>query len=665
MIIGYQTPLVELLEADEISAKTYNVLHAQGMNTLGDVDKKFADRSKLKRLQHLGRNSFREIITCLKAMDVTDSKNINMDSTCFFQQIPLEGQKAFEEAFEQMLAIADPVSEELKARFPTVADLHFAILQDTEKVYALNLTLSKKENIDLRKRLLRFVATACAPELQAELDERAYMGYSGCKRILESFPLGISYQEINTYFLTPLQISLCEQAYKRFLDCEVSERLRIFIHLQKKDYSLLVELFDKSMEELSYTMDFGGKKLLHKELFEKLPLFKQEWLRISNLDGQQAELEDIGMSYPWLDEQERVFVYAFHKNQGHYPMFYLLLKQLQHSSARNDQLFVLRYGLNGSAPWDIDRLAEYFQLSTDMVKSIVLRVSAIKRMEIATEQNREAYKWLFDRPFLAENVPEVKKVINSEQLGLDFFGFVALAKLISSFRPYTVNKTLLLLNDTQLPSLNLRSCFDALYREGRTLRSKNALIPLDLFLDRVGPEKRDAAVAMLAYVATRVFHFTINENQQLVCLANMVDVRKVLKAILRQEGKPLPLEEIHSRFMNLYPDIPMTKDSIKEYLSTCPGIKAQGLINLYEWVSCNHVYNGTIRDLVESLLKKADRPLHVDELLVDVILHFPRTNKYSIRSNIRLDTQGRFVSFGQGLYGIAGRVYPGYSEQHG
>jgi hypothetical protein len=74
---------------------------------------------------------------------------------------------------------------------------------------------------------------------------------------------------------------------------------------------------------------------------------------------------------------------------------------------------------------------------------------------------------------------------------------------------------------------------------------------------------------------------------------------------------------------------------------------------LTEW---NHVYRGTIRQLVADVLSEAKRPVHIDKIMKKVLKVYPETNKRNVVTSINND-EARFICFGDGLYGLMEKTY--------
>lgn len=145
---------------------------------------------------------------------------------------------------------------------------------------------------------------------------------------------------------------------------------------------------------------------------------------------------------------------------------------------------------------------------------------------------------------------------------------------------------------------------------------------------------------------------------------NQVDL---LGEVLEHLNRPSHVTEIRDAWLRLFPDRPVTLEGIR---SVAVGnrdkffsIGRRSTYGLREWEQERPmVKGGTIRDIVEEQLAKADAPLRLTELFGRVKKYRPRTSMNSLRQNLKLEATGRFKFFPNGYVGLTGREYRGAHE---
>lgn len=140
---------------------------------------------------------------------------------------------------------------------------------------------------------------------------------------------------------------------------------------------------------------------------------------------------------------------------------------------------------------------------------------------------------------------------------------------------------------------------------------------------------------------------------------NQVDL---LGEVLEHLNRPSHVTEIRDAWLRLFPDRPVTLEGIRSLAvgnrEKFFSIGRRSTYGLREWeASRPTVKGGTIRDLVEEQLANADHPLHVTELLAEVLKYRPRTTIGSLRQNLKFEASGRFRFFPNGYVGLGNRKF--------
>jgi hypothetical protein len=64
------------------------------------------------------------------------------------------------------------------------------------------------------------------------------------------------------------------------------------------------------------------------------------------------------------------------------------------------------------------------------------------------------------------------------------------------------------------------------------------------------------------------------------------------------------------------------------------------------------IKGGAIRDIVEEVLQKANSPKHISEIMKTVLSYRPETNEKNVLSNLRQESNNRFVFYESGFIGL-------------
>ena len=117
------------------------------------------------------------------------------------------------------------------------------------------------------------------------------------------------------------------------------------------------------------------------------------------------------------------------------------------------------------------------------------------------------------------------------------------------------------------------------------------------------------------------------------------------------------INEISALLFKKFPKNNLTIEKVKSIIQKSKEIAPIGKSSTYGIKNWNHIFFGSIRDLLLEILSESDEPLHIDTILEKVMVSYPATNKKSITSTMSSDTYDRFEIFENGYFGLSERKY--------
>jgi hypothetical protein len=134
---------------------------------------------------------------------------------------------------------------------------------------------------------------------------------------------------------------------------------------------------------------------------------------------------------------------------------------------------------------------------------------------------------------------------------------------------------------------------------------------------------------------------------------------ELLFEVLQRLGKPSHLNEILFELQILYPERQFNEGSVRSNILRVPDVICFGRSSTYglkQWEEEKGIRGGTIREIVEEFLQKFDEPKHI-LAIEEYVLKFRDTNEKNIITNLKLDTDGRFVIFPGSIIGLSYKDY--------
>ena len=658
---------IEQLYADKaISVRTLNVLKYANLPTIGAI-KMFIDVPEdLLKLRNFGHKSMAEVVTILSHVEENDaSVPFEVQYSGFEQDI----QDFLTAAYEKMINEDSSSSHIISECYPTSCELFYTVINSPAKLLKItdNMTLSEFKSI--RIQYTQYLSDIIDEFPYHPLSKMVVQKYILAKKYLDEHIDYLSYYEKN-HFISPTLHLLLENIYQSLCESLTPRPLRMkekyfpsyesILPFIDKDYFYFAKAIPEMRSCRKTIMDFRKICISFKNYFDKLYMMSD------------AELcsEELKARYPFLSAKQRNFVNDYREEYGHHPLFYILYNYMRLSEERSNKIYSLLYGIFDDRQRTIDEVASIMDISPERVRQIVSRQKEASTTDLVKTWNKDVYNSLTELPYILEDNKEFLNLKAKEKIPCSFSTFIRLFTIVFDYRIQTINGIDVLLNSVKMPTFNFKKSVDNVLQLPNARFSSPTTISIDSLLvynleDKggvkiaiVSPEEKKFAKALMLEIIPKISTLPISKDGCISMQQNYVDVMQELYGILERKKKPMTAQSLFDAFKRKFPDHRIQDVSqIKAVLFKDQRIKAVGKTSLYGLASWEHVFFGSIRDLLIELLQDSDVPLHIEELFDNVILHFPDTNIKSIASSMGNDTFGRFVEFDDGYFGLTSKEY--------
>lgn len=389
----------------------------------------------------------------------------------------------------------------------------------------------------------------------------------------------------------------------------------------------------------------------HGEIFRFLAELNDVLFQYENLDGNEVSRTIIANRYPNLTEEQVGFVTDFYNQYRHYPMFFLLRERLAKSEDRLDRIFAMATGICDGHPMNLAEIGKEMECTRERVRQL---------MEKAPKNLFRDKEWLyyqFDSTLVIAEIDDVyMNVVDHEKVNIPFESFAQVCIEGFPLKAIKVNDVRFLVNKRLSSQIIDKVCREV-NKQNKRIRSGIDSIPIDHLLKDIPDDKRDDYKQAMPIIISKAYRLVVDEARNIVLPPNGVDVVYELSEILRDKGRPMSLRELYAALVQRCPEVGHKSfEHVRAKVLQSEALKPIGKSSMYTLAEWNHVYRGSIRDLVADILKKSKTPMHIDEIMEKVLQAYPYTNKNSVTSSLGSDKE-RFVLCGNGYYGLKKRKY--------
>lgn len=660
--LNLDTTIKELYEWGRISVRTYNSLHAAGLDTLGEVIDSVETPMGLLSLRNFGRKAYTEIEPILNIMI---RGNVAQAPQTKDNRLAALGEKIAEivtEAYNTVTQGDMPVKGYLRATYPHPYDMHKLVMGDVENMLTIVGEYTREENLEIRHSFKRFIEIVVgkmeyAQETESDYSVIIYTQYKRMSMRLAVKMEDFGYEQTARYFLSPIARDYLEKTYQKQVAKDLGVRSRNFAAKFLPHFSDLIRYADEPLA--NYRNICPGQNMMKTltEIFQFNQKFKSEFDWVSRLTDDEIQTEILKSEYPYLSCRQRQFVSDFIKENGHAPLLFLMLQYLRLSENRSNKIYCLYYGIFDGRQRTLNEIADAINLSRERVRQIVFGTIEVQETALVNNEGWESYKNLFEQPFIYEKTAEYAILREAEHLPDCFVLFASLVCLVAEFEIEDVKDHTILVNKKH-NDLKIKDCLNTLSSIINAKYAADTYVPIDNVLLTVSPEFREAMRELITYIAANIYKVQITADGQLFLPQNYIDISEELYDILAKKGEPMHVEEIFLEFKRRYPEHKYTEPmQIKSSLYKHKHIRAVGKTSCYALDSWEGVYFGSIRDLLVDMLSASDVPLHIDTLYDGVAEYYPNTSRASVAATMEDEDLQRFVEFEGGYFGLTSKDY--------
>ena len=391
----------------------------------------------------------------------------------------------------------------------------------------------------------------------------------------------------------------------------------------------------------------------YRTIFLFLAELKETLLWYESIDGKELGTTVVANKYRFLTLEQVDFVADFYKQYGYYPMFFLLRERLATTKERVEQIFAMATGICDGHPMNYAEIGKEIGCTRERVRQLM--VLAPKDLF----KDRGWMHYQLNNTLVVSEIDDLYlDVVENEKVNISFETFALVCTEGFPMKTAKENDLRFLVNNRLNVSVINKVCGEV-GRQSRQIRPETGSIFLDDLLKDIPDDKKGIYMEALPVIITKALGLPVDETGNVVLPPNGVDVVYELSEILREKGRPMSMKELYADLIKRCPEVKHKSfEHVRGKVLRSEAIVPIGKSSRYTLAEWNHVYRGSIRDLVVDILKKSRTPMHINEIMEKVLPAFPYTNKGSVTSSLGSDKE-RFVLLGDGYYGLRKRKYRG------
>lgn len=680
MRIYLDTTLQEIFESKLISGRTYNCLRLANLMTMEDLLKFSVSPSRFFGLKNFGSKCYAEILPLLREVKSHKSMKPVGPEEVFAAMGDTIG-KMLEEAYETLCTEETDVAKYFKTCHPSVEALHMAVTDDVKHLLKIHSQLSMAENVEMRRLYVRYLEGALdrmrnGQQEQYETVEKYLATLTELQPKIKQF----TYREKAEYFLSPSARKLLQSIYLELCEKQLGTRARNFLMQVAPQFEVLAQYFDAERKDYQKLCPNQIMKKSLAEVYELNQRLREQFDRYWQMSNDELLAVQIQREYPFLSNDERTQVQDYIRQYGRRPMFFLLYHYMRHSEARTNKAYSALYGIASNKENSLKEVGNILSLSSERVRQIVTQNLEVHRTPLSRTETWKDYDDLLSLPYITAESAEFLQLKEREYLGIEFRGFARLMQLLgergfevpaknqsgepillrftSQYQTFIVDNAAVVINRAKMPTIKMAESVGSIRTMMATSSKSDTPIRVETLLSNVSEEEKADAVQLMTYVAQEGLGLAVNDNGEVIVPKNRIDVAEELWQILAQKGEPMSVDELFKAFKQKNPTHRYTDSArIRPYLFRHPHMKPIGNSSRYGLDSWDHIFYGTIRELLIKILEESEEPMHIQELYKSVTAHYPDTKPQSLECSMSEDTYNRFVHFRKGYYGLRSKQY--------
>lgn len=532
----------------------------------------------------------------------------------------------------------------------------------TEYYKSLTLKKGRTEETEVLKTVLK---EETQPELPCDSPPIAELDVTMC----EDTDVELRIAELKRLYLPPIsQRNLQNWVKTNF--AQLSTRAKnLFAQYQDISNILKVLYADNRIELIS--LKKCGKKTSaeiadffkrFKNIFEEYTYDIDTKKEKPTYSEQEILLDQIIHQFPFLEMEECSIVTDFKLNNNYLPVLFILFKYICRAENKRLQAFRDFYGFNEQRNrLTLEEIAKRQGLSRERVRQILYRglplPEGIHKNEIATIIKHTGNVIPFDSPLWNDirknNMLEDENVIIPLLL-CSLTDYYTVVQIDDKDICYLVNRKL-------VENVKIRNVCNSLCALINAKRSE--IVNLDI-LSFIKSDKRKyhRNVNLLCSIYSRFLssfpNVNVIDDRNVLLIPNVVDASRAIESILFDKGSPMSLRQLFNEYNKLHSESHIASiDQFKTYIQRNKNIRPKGKRGIYVLAQWKDQFTGSIIEYIEQILRLADTPMNIDDILDFVLEEFPKTNKKSVYSLLSGSYGDRFIAYEGNYFGLVGQQY--------
>lgn len=673
-----------------LSVRAQNVI-GENLPNYTDILPWLKDRKKEFYFRKCGRKTIQELDWLVA--EYSDYYNKFIESNKLSNNSNIDDKKEtvqiLSHLLEKELNNNSPENYSLKSfinsAYPQTEQLALDLLTDQRKIYYILKDINPKLTLDCIIYLIQCFSNIYfktnADDNSITFSPLFSLAVKTLESIIEENRLSLEYDK----YITEEKKQIIQEEFNRLVS-ESSGQCQNVINNNQLTYISILDYIDNNKSFLD--LPHVGKKC-SLELTTLLNTYYSKYIYYLKQEGEGIKNEYTSFLFPFLLEEEILFVNTFFDAEKHYPMFYLMNRYFQRTDNRSAQIFANYYGMttDGNSQ-SIDTIAKTYDLSKERVRQIISK-KTFKAENIFHTLIKQSY-WssylFFSGDYYLLNQSIIDSIRNKEKTDYSFGAFCYIISLINSkslliisnhkkvipateYARITNEKEVLcsyVINSTY-DSFNWAKALNEIARLLRLNRGKDIVISLNKdFIHNPGYWDQNNYHEILEFdcfdtffrnIINTVFDLKIESNY-LILKANKIDYKEVIYNILKHNKDKMHLDEIYKAVKNKYPDIKYQNPrEIKQYILNDKRITSIGKSSYYQLTTWKG-YTGSLRELALLLTNSHSTPVAISNLAKEMLKHRPDSTMRSTTSIIsQCIMDGSLIQYYGNYVGIPGIEY--------
>jgi len=662
MSLARHTPLKTLLEKSYISRRSHNALDRLGYTTLDSILTAYAGGVRFASLPGLGRKAEAEIRALAAEARL---RGITADGSLSLADEYYEGPVTaiIRQALESFPATYRDI---LDAEPGGIRTLERLLTDGIDAIMAVPPSTPRLRVVARRKALLALAGKAA--DLAACSSQLAGTGIAaGLAETAAASPDPTRFKATDEWehFISPMRQRIIMRHYA-LLKEGLSVRAANLMESAHVTLRQMIELFGARESEYHSLCPGRIMKKSLGEIYAMNGRLAATFREVSESDDRQATLWATQFFFPFLFGPSRRFVVEYYTMYGHVPLFHLICSYLRWSDHRSDRIYREARGIIDNTPLSCRAVATRYGISCERVRQIIDAGPAM----LATDWYRsyrpqEMYPEIFGTPYLSTAAGSpLERICAIESPQASLRGLLHICSLTVEASMYEYGDFAIALRGDLAAKTGGKTLFDRLESIVQQRRNAPERRSIRELVSEAGFDAGDDDVTGVAHhMAVYCFGCEDAGGDDVLLPRTWVDVATECIDILREAGHPLHIDEIFRIFRRRFPTHKFTEpEQLRRLLWIDDRARSVGKRSTYGLTEWNHIYFGSMRDLLRECMENNDAPVPLDRLVDYVRGHYPNATTSSIYASLVGDHLGRFVQYDSG-FGLSSKTYPGHTPR--